>query len=116
MKDKLTLAAAIGVVGLGIWGYYYFVDVPLVLRVLMVLGGLVGGAFVGYLSAPGKEFFAFSKEAWQESGRVSWPTRKETLQTTGVVFVFVVVMALFLFAVDSTLAWVIQLITGRVEG
>ena len=116
MIDKLKLAAAIGVVALGIWGYYYFAETALVLRVLMVLGGLVAAGFVAYLSEPGKQFFAFSKEAWQESGRVSWPTRKETLQTTGVVFVFVVVMALFLFAVDSTLAWVIQLITGRVEG
>jgi preprotein translocase subunit SecE len=116
MKDKLTLAAAIGIVALGVWGYYYFVETALVLRVLMVLGGLVAAGFVAFLSEPGKEFFVFAKEAWAEAGRVSWPTRKETLQTTGVVFIFVVVMALFLFAVDSTLAWVIQLITGRVEG
>jgi preprotein translocase subunit SecE len=46
---------------------------------------------------------------------VSWPTRKETVQTTLIVFAFVVVMALFLFAVDSTLAWLIQLLTGRTE-
>jgi preprotein translocase subunit SecE len=116
MIDKLKIAAAIGLVVLGLGGYYYFADTALVLRVLMVMGGLIAAGFVGYLSAPGKEFFAFAQEAWQESGRVSWPTRKETLQTTAVVFVFVVVMALFLFAVDSTLAWLIQLITGRVEG
>ena len=64
---------------------------------------------------PGKEFFAFAQEAWQEAGRVSWPTRKETIQTTAVVFAFVVVMALFLFAVDSTLAWLVKMLTGRVE-
>jgi len=116
MNEKITLAGAVLIVALGMWGYYYFVDTALVLRVLMVLGGLVLAGFVAYLSAPGKEFFAFAKEAWAEAGRVSWPTRKETLQTTGVVFVFVVVMALFLFAVDSSLAWLIQLLTGRVEG
>jgi preprotein translocase subunit SecE len=44
---------------------------------------------------------------------VSWPTRKETMQTTAVVFAFVVVMALFLFAVDSSIAWVVSLMTGR---
>jgi preprotein translocase subunit SecE len=47
---------------------------------------------------------------------VSWPTRKETIQTTLVVFAFVVVMALVLFAIDSTLAWLVKLATGRSEG
>jgi len=116
MNDKITLGAAVVIVALGLWGYYYFVETALVLRVLMVLGGLAVAGFVAYLSQTGKDFFAFAKEAWQEGQRVSWPTRKETLQTTAVVFAFVVVMALFLFAVDSSLAWLIQLLTGRVEG
>ena len=38
------------------------------------------------------------------------------MQTTAIVFAFVVVMALFLFAVDSLLAWIVQLLTGRVNG
>jgi len=113
--DKLKIALAVGCVVLGVWGYYFFSETALVLRVLMVVGGLLAGAAVAWLSQPGKEFFVFAQDAWQESGRVSWPTRKETLQTTAVVFAFVVVMALFLFAVDSTLAWLIQLLTGRVE-
>jgi preprotein translocase subunit SecE len=82
----------------------------------MVLGGLVAAGLVAYTSEPGKEFFAFAQESWQEAGRVSWPTRKETMQTTAIVFVFVVVMALFLFAVDSVLAWIVQLLTGRANG
>jgi preprotein translocase subunit SecE len=114
--DKVKIVAAIACVILGIWGYYYFVDTALVLRVLMVLGGLVIAGLVAWTSTPGKEFFAFAQESWQEAGRVSWPTRKETVQTTAIVFVFVVVMALFLFAVDSLLAWIVQLLTGRVNG
>ena len=46
---------------------------------------------------------------------MSWPTRKETIQTTAIVFAFVVIMALFLFSVDTTLAWIVKLLTGRVE-
>jgi preprotein translocase subunit SecE len=57
-----------------------------VLRVLMVLGGLIAAAWSPGLSVPGKEFFVFAQEAWQEAGRVSWPTRKETIQTTAIVF------------------------------
>ena len=114
--DKAKIALAALCVVLGVWGYYYFSETAQVLRVLMVLGGLLAAGGVAWLSAPGKEFFAFAQEAWQEAGRVSWPTRKETMQTTGIVFAFVVIMALFLFAVDTTLAWIIKLLTGRTDG
>ena len=88
----------------------------MVLRVLMVLAGMVAAGGVAWMSAPGKEFFAFAQESWAEAGRVAWPTRKETMQTTAIVFAFVVIMALFLFAVDTSLQWIIKLITGRTEG
>ena len=113
--DKLKMTLAVLLVVAGVWGYYYFSETAQVLRVLMVLGGLVAAAGVAWLSAPGKAYFAFAQEAWAEAGRVSWPTRKETIQTTGIVFAFVVVMALFLFAVDTSLAWGIKMLTGRGE-
>ncbi len=116
MVDRIKIALAVACVVAGVWGYYYFSDTALVLRVLMVLGGLVAAGVVAYLSQPGKEFFTFAQEAWQEAGRVSWPTRKETVQTTAIVFGFVVLMALFLFAIDQSLAWIVRLLTGRAEG
>ena len=116
MVDKLKIVLAIACVVGGVAGYYYFADTALVLRVLMVLGGLLAACGVAYTSEPGKEFLAFAQESWQEADRVSWPTRKETVRTTGIVFAFVVVMALFLFSVDSLLAWIVQMLTGRVNG
>src|SRR5215831_14637594 len=116
MMDRVKIALAIACVCAGVAGYYYFSDTALVLRVLMVIAGLVGGGAVAWLSEPGKAFFAFAQEAWAEAGRVSWPTRKETIQTTAIVFAFVVIMALFLFGVDMTLQWIIKVITGRTEG
>jgi preprotein translocase subunit SecE len=113
--DRIKIALAVACVVAGVWAYYWFADAALVLRVLMVLGGLVAAGVVAWLSAPGKEFFTFAQEAWQEAGRVSWPTRKETIQTTAIVFGFVVIMALFLFSVDTTLAWIVKLLTGRGE-
>ena len=110
-KAKITLAVLCVIAGVA--AYYYFSELAVVLRVLMVLAGLAAGAFVAWLSQPGKEFYVFAQEAWAESARVSWPNRKETMQTTAVVFGFVVIMALFLFAVDATLAWMVKLTTGR---
>ena len=113
MGDRIKIGLAVVLVIAGVWGYYHFSDLAQVLRVLMVLGGLAAAGVVAWFTAPGRELFAFGQEAWAEGGKVSWPTRKETVQTTLVVFGFVVVMALFLFGVDSMLAVLVQFVTGR---
>ena len=113
--DKIKMALAVALVVAGLWGYYYFGDAAQVLRVLMVVGGLLAAAGVAWFTETGKELFAFGQESWREAGKVSWPTRKETLQTTLVVFAFAVIMALFLFAIDTSLAWMIKLLTGKGE-
>ena len=74
--------------------------------------GLAAGA-VAWWSEPGKQFAVFAGESVAEVKKVVWPTRKETLQTTGIVFAFVVVMALFLWAVDSSLLWVVKKLLGQ---
>jgi preprotein translocase subunit SecE len=43
---------------------------------------------------------------------VTWPSRKELITTTAMVFVMAVLAALFFFTVDQIIAWVIQLILG----
>ena len=42
----------------------------------------------------------FFQEVRQEVSKVTWPTRKETMITTAMVFVMVVLAALFFMAVD----------------
>jgi preprotein translocase subunit SecE len=46
---------------------------------------------------------------------VVWPTRKETLQTTAVVFAFAVAMAVFLWLVDTGLLWAVKILLNRSE-
>jgi preprotein translocase subunit SecE len=110
--DKIKLTLAFLCVVAGIAGYYYFADTAQVLRVLMVMAGLLAAGGVAWLSEPGKEFFAFSREAWAEAGRVAWPTRKETMQTTAVVFGFVVLTAAVLAGIDGVLSVLTKLILG----
>jgi preprotein translocase subunit SecE len=113
MADKVKLAVALLLVAAGLAGYYLLSDSPLVLRIASVLAGLVAGAAVGWYSGPGQEFFGFAKEASTEVKKVAWPTRKESLQTTGAVFAFVVVMAVFLWMSDKTLEYLLyDLILG----
>ncbi len=113
MVDNVKLFGAFLCVAAGVFGFHYFGQSPLVLRVLMVLAGLGVGAGVAWLSAPGKSFVEFAKEAVAEAKKVAWPTRKETMQTTLIVFVFVVIMAIFLALVDGALSWMMSFVNGR---
>ena len=57
---------------------------------------------------PGK----FVREVRQEGSKVTWPSRKETIQTTIMVFVMVVLVALFFLLVDwilgSAVSWILN--------
>ena len=54
----------------------------------------------------------FLRQVRQEVGRVTWPTRKETTITTGMVFVMVILAAVFFFLVDLGLGRGVRLILG----
>ena len=47
----------------------------------------------------------FVREVRQETARVTWPTRKETAISTGMVFLMVILAATFFFLLDQLLAW-----------
>jgi preprotein translocase subunit SecE len=113
MADKLKLLVAVMLVISGVAGFYFLADAPTVVRVLSVIVGVVLAGVVAGMSAPGKQFFGFALDARDEAKKVVWPTRKETIQMTGVVMAFVVVMALFLWAVDSILMWLVKLAMGQ---
>ena len=54
----------------------------------------------------------FIRQVRQETLKVTWPTRKETLISTGMVFVMVILGALFFFGVDQILSAGVRLIFG----
>jgi len=113
MTDKIKLGLAVLLLAAGIAGFYLLSEHALVLRVLAVLAGVVMAIFVARFTGPGQQFFAFGKDAWVETKKVVWPTRKETFQTTGVVFLLVVVIAIFLWIVDASLMWAVKLLMGQ---
>lgn len=54
----------------------------------------------------------FVRQVRQEAAKVSWPTRKETTISTVMVFIMVVVAALFFLLVDWLLAMGVKLVFG----
>ena len=115
MADKIKIALAVALVIAGLFGYYYWDQSALIVRVACVLGGAVASVVVFWTSAVGKEFFVYARESVDEAKRVVWPTRKETIQTTAVVFGFVLIMAIFLWLIDASLLWAVRLLMGQGE-
>jgi preprotein translocase subunit SecE len=110
--DKVKAAAAIVIVMAGVAGYYVLAGQPGWVRWLPVVGSLVLAAVVMAFSSYGSEFRRFVELARIELRKIVWPTRQETLQTTLVVFGFVVVAGLFFWVLDLVLAWATKALTG----
>lgn len=106
MADKIKFALALVLLAAGVAGFYLLGEQAMILRVLAVLAGIGAASALAWRTEQGQGFFGFAKEAVAESKKVVWPSRKETLQTTGLVFAFVVVMAVFLWLTDKSLEWV----------
>ena len=54
----------------------------------------------------------FVREVRAEVSKVTWPTRRETMITTSMVFIFVVIAALFFLVADKVIAFVVQTLLG----
>jgi preprotein translocase subunit SecE len=54
----------------------------------------------------------FVQQVRQELARVTWPTRKETMVTTAMVFVMVFIAAAFFFVVDQVLSYGVRVLFG----
>ena len=111
--DTAKLVLAIATLVAGVAAYYWFVDVPVAARILMVLVGLGLGAALLFWSAQGQVLWQYVQGSRVELRKMVWPTRQETLQTTLVVFVFVLLLGVFFWLVDMLLAWATRYLTGQ---
>ena len=115
LMDKLKLSFSVLIFAAGLVGSYMLSDLPMVVRVVCVLVGFALAFGMLSLTEKGQDLIQFGREAIVETKKVVWPTRKETAQTTGIVVVFVLVMALVLWGIDGVLGSLIRMILG-VEG
>ncbi len=111
--DKAKLAGAVLLVVGGLVAYYLLAKQGAYAQWGALLALLAVAVVLFFTSESGRQLVAYGRDSWREARKVVWPTRKESLQMTGYVFAFVVVMALFLWGTDKTLEWVIfDLILG----
>ena len=104
-RAKLIIAVVLAIAGAV--GFQLLASQPLALRLLSPVAGVLLALLLAWSTDTGKRVVAFAQESVSEAKKVVWPTRKEATQMTGIVFGFVVVMAIYLFIVDKTLEWLV---------
>jgi preprotein translocase subunit SecE len=111
--DTAKLIVAIALAVAGVVAYYVLTDQPTWMRWVVMAGGFLLGLGVFAWSQYGSNFWQFALDSRIELRKVFWPTRQETLNTTMIVFAFVVITALFFWVLDLILASVTRYFTGQ---
>jgi len=108
---KLALAALL-LIG-GIAAFYWFAEYSVLLRVLGLLIISGGAAALALQTQPGRQLWQFVTDVRMEVRKVVWPTRQETIQTTLVVMVMVLIVAIVLWLFDIVLMQLLRFLTGQ---
>ena len=111
--DTLKLLVALAIVVAGMVGFYRFEDQASWVRLLGLLATIAIAGFVVVQTAIGRGIWRFALDSRTEVRKVVWPSRQETLQTLLIIVIFVLVMSLFLWAVDSVLFMIVRYATGQ---
>jgi preprotein translocase subunit SecE len=111
--DTFKLLIAVAVLIAGIAGFYYYAEESLLYRVLGLLVLVSVAIGVIYTTRIGQSIVSFGREARAEVRKVVWPTGQETIQTTIMVVVAVILLGIFLWLVDMVLLKAVQLLTGQ---
>jgi len=97
---SLLLVSIIMLLG-GIAAYYYYQDLAITpVRVAALIVVTLLASWVAAQTQKGGAFFRFLKESDIERRKVVWPTHQEAVQTSLMVIIVVIIISLFLAAVD----------------
>jgi len=112
----LLIAALVLLLGSAVAFYYFDPQLGKLARLAILIGGIAASGFIVSRTATGSLIWDYLQGARVEARKVVWPTRQESVQTTLVIAVFVVVVALFLSGVDWLLLHGVQALTGKGAG
>ena len=96
----------------GIVANAYFSNVASPIRIALWIIAFLLLAVIALQTQQGKTFFEFIKDVRMELRKVVWPLRQQTIKTTGLVIIAVIIFALILWAIDSTLLYAVSKLTG----
>ena len=93
----------------GIWANWYYSDeINVLIRAVALVAAAAIAGLIGIQTEKGKRLWETAREARSEIRRVVWPTRQETIQTTAVVILLMILFSLILWGLDSFLSWLVK--------
>lgn len=107
--DIGKLVLAVLVLTAGIVGYTYLgnIGASSPLRLITILAAVVVALAIAAFTGPGRRARHFLAESQFEMRKVVWPTRDETIKTTGIIILVVIVLSLLLGLIDLILKSVV---------
>ncbi|MEK9821332.1 MAG: preprotein translocase subunit SecE [Gammaproteobacteria bacterium] len=110
--DAVKWIVVLGILAGGIYANSYYSAIEPLYRALAGVLVAAAAVVVALQTEKGAAVWELAKEARVEVRKVVWPTPQETTQTTLIVVVAVLIVALLLWAMDSGLSWSVQSIIG----
>jgi preprotein translocase subunit SecE len=111
--DTVKLVTAAILLVAGIFCFYHFAAYSTLLRVLGLLVVAAIAAAVALQTELGRRLWQFAGDARTEVRKVVWPTRQETMQTTLIVVVMVLILGIILWLFDLMLMEILRFLTGQ---
>jgi preprotein translocase subunit SecE len=110
--DWLKWLVVFIILGTSIYANWYFSAESVLYRVIGFLLALAFAGLIAAQTAKGAATIELAIGARTEWRKVVWPTKQERNQTTLIVLVVILLMALMLWGIDSLLSWVASLVMG----
>lgn len=107
VTNKLKLFGALFILVGGLAAFYMLETPSQLLRVSLLIASLVVAAAVALMSTHGQQAWEFAKGARGEIRKIVWPTRRDTVTSTLIVIVMVIIIGLFLWMLDTISFWLI---------
>ena len=110
--DTFKWIIAFALLAAAVVGNYLYGEMSVVLRVAGVVVLIAAALGTAATTVKGKAAISFARESRMEVRKVVWPTRQETMQTTLIVLVVCIIMALVLWGIDGIMVRLVSFITG----
>ena len=112
--DNVLMLLVVLILGTAIFGFYYFeTEYNVAVRVGGMFAGMGLAIAVLMQTASGKAMWTYIKGSQVEMRKVVWPTRRDSVMTTIMILIVVLILGVFLWGVDALLLEAVQFLTGR---
>ncbi len=112
VADTLKLMASVSILFASIVSFYYFSEISVLIRALVIIFSLVMSLLIFFRTQRGLILWEFFQSSRVEMRKVVWPTKQETIQTTLTVFIFVLILGIFFWLLDFVLLYITTSITS----